>query len=576
MSIPRPEHPRPQMFRSSWQSLNGEWDFEFDFSNSGQERRIYENPAFSKKITVPFCPESELSGINHKDFIPAVWYKKSVSLTASQLDGTVLLHFGAVDYYSEIYVNARLAGRHSGGYSSFTVDITPYAVEGDNTIVVRAVDDVRSGHQPAGKQSGQHFSYGCMYTRTTGIWQSVWLEFVAKSYMKGIKLETNYKTGEVMFGAKVAGCRKDLSLRYTVSLDGKSVLTGGGELTGEISHFTFKVENPSLWDIGSPTLYDITYQLVRDRQTVDSVDSYFGIRGVEIIPGAICLNGKPVFQRLILDQGFYPDGIYTAPSDEALKQDIQFSMDLGFNGARLHQKVFEERFLYWADKMGYIVWGEQASWGININTSDAIARFLPEWLEVMERDYNHPALVGWCPFNETHDRQDNEVLRMVYLASKAFDPTRPVIDTSGYVHVETDVYDIHDYDQNPESFSARYSPENMESGKIFMNHGGYRIKSGQPYFVSEYGGIKWTNDTSAVGWGYGNEVKSFDEWIERYEGLTLGLLNSRTVCAFCYTQLTDVELELNGMYTYPRERKFPDYVYDRIRIANQTKAAIEK
>jgi hypothetical protein len=288
------------------------------------------------------------------------------------------------------------------------------------------------------------------------------------------------------------------------------------------------------------------------------------------------INGRPVFQRLVLDQGFYPDGIYTAPSDEALKRDIELSMAVGFNGARLHQKVFEERFLYWADHLGYIVWGEQASWGLAINNDEGLQHFAPEWLEVVQRDINHPAIVGWCPFNETRKTQNDLLLRAVYEITKAADPSRPVIDTSGHVHVITDIFDIHDYEQDPAVFAKKF--EGMEGDKIYNPHDiNGSFDKNIPYFVSEYGGTWWNAEEAAknasAGWGYGSRCKTLEEAYARIEGLTGALLQNKRISAFCYTQLTDVEQEQNGIFKYDRSPKFDA---SRLKAIFGGKAAIEK
>lgn len=310
---------------------------------------------------------------------------------------------------------------------------------------------------------------------------------------------------------------------------------------------------------------------------IDAVQSYFGFRTVELRDHAIWLNGRPVFQRLVLDQGYYPDGIYTAPTDADLKRDIERSIALGFNGARLHQKVFEERFLYWADQLGYLVWGEQASWGLDLTTSEGLVHFLPEWLEVVERDCNHPSIVGWCPFNETwdqvHRRADKRVLEAVYLATKAADPTRPVIDTSGNYHARTDIYDVHDYEQDVNIFAARYGAVTRET--VYEPYPDRQHYEGQPYFVSEYGGAWWAPGRKK-GWGYGKAPESEAEFARRYESLTRALMENPNICALCYTQLYDVEQEQNGLYTYERAPKFSPGIYEQIRAANSAPAGNEK
>lgn len=575
-AIPRPEYPRPQLVRPTWLNLNGVWQFEFDFGRSLKERKQYENGTFSREITVPFCPESSLSGIGYVDYIPAVWYKKTISLEASRLTGRILLHFGAVDYHTEVWVNGQPVGTHDGGYDSFTFDITCALRAGDNDIVVYAADDTLSGLQPKGKQSSTYYSRGCDYTRTTGIWQTVWLEWVPEAYISQLHITPDVANRSVILDALIAHASDGDTFTASASYEG----TEAGSLSAVVyngqAHLVLPLSILELWDLGNGRLYDVTATL----SSGDQVTSYFGMRQISVKNGAMYLNDRPVFQRLVLDQGFYPDSIYTAPSDEALARDIDLSMDLGFNGARLHQKVFEERFLYHADRKGYLVWGEHANWGLDITTSQGLEQFMPEWISIVNRDYSHPAIIGWCPFNETWDtakgtHQDDQVLRLTYLLTKQMDSTRPVIDTSGNFHVITDIYDVHDYEQEPDVFRSHYDPMAKDPNMAYETHPQRQHWEGQPYFVSEYGGTWWSSDTTGNNWGYGNRPDSEDEAIRRITGLTQALLENPRICALCYTQLYDVEQEQNGLYTYGREPKFSPENYEAIRRTLRAKAAIE-
>jgi len=590
----RPEHPRPQMTRPTWRSLNGSWDFVEDFGHSGFDRKFYELPpgkGFGAFIQVPFCRESPLSGIGHKDFCPAVWYRNAFLLDAKELRGRTLLHFGAVDYKATVYVNGKKAGVHLGGYVSFTVDITRFETPGENSLVVAAEDDSRSGRQPAGKQSGLYQSYGCLYTRTTGIWQSVWLEFVPERYITRYTVVPNPEDESAFLTVETSpGCH-GMPVEVRVSREGAPTVTESAVVTGNTAFLKLPVKNPALWDVGQPNLYDLRLRLGEDE-----VEGYFGMRSVALTGNAILLNGRPVFQRLVLDQGYWPDTLLTAPSDEALARDIELALDAGFNGARIHQRVPEERFYYHADRLGYLVWGEFGDWGVQGygppgDNQRPPASFLAQWVEAVRRDRNHPSIVGWCPLNETyqvlHDRitQLDDVTAAMYWATKAADPTRPVIDASGYSHRVrgVDVYDSHSYEQDPAAFRAEQA--GLAEGRPFANrHEGRAISlpfEGQPYFVSEYGGIWWNAELAAAGaeqrgddesWGYGERVRTAEEWQERFAGLTQVLLDDPLMFGYCYTQLTDTFQEENGLYDF---RRHPKHDMERIRRVQTQRAAYE-
>ena len=573
--IPRSEYPRPQFARENWLNLNGEWEFEIAHGASGREHGMEGRP-LSGRILVPFCPESALSGVGYRDFMREVWYARSFTLPRGAEGGRAFLNFGAVDYECEVWVNGVSCGTHTGGYASFRLEITGAVKPGENRVAVCARDDTAANDRPRGKQSDRYASYGCVYTRTTGIWQTVWLEWTGKTMIESVRLTPDAANGTVTVEARVSGPARGTRLTARASYGDKAVGEACADTSLGSAVLQIAVSEKHLWEIGRGELYGLSFALERDGAVLDSAESYFALRTVSFDGMKCLINGRPVFQRLVLDQGFYPDGIYTAPTDDDLKADILRAMDMGFNGARLHQKVFEQRFLYWADKLGYMVWGEFPSWGCDPADPAASRRFLREWLEVLERDYNSPCIVGWCPWNETWEESRGGMreatLREAYLVTKSFDRTRPVIDTSGGYHTLTDVFDVHDYDQDPSSFAAHYGKGTLPIYDRFGPEGSRKEKyAGGPVFVSEYGGIAW--DAGSSGWGYGQAPSSPEEFIARYKGLTDALLDNPDHMGLCYTQLTDVEQERNGLYTYDRRPKFDPAV---IRAITSRKAACEE
>ena len=568
--IPRPEHPNPQFERKSWLNLNGEWFFEEDTGDSGIDRKFYERDDLSGKIIVPFCPESELSGIGKKDFMRCVWYIKKFTVPASEKGKNVILHFGAVDYDSYVYINGKKACHHVGGYASFSVDITKYLNDGENKITVCARDDSRKSIA-RGKQSACFYSQGCDYTRTTGIWQTVWLEFVPKSYIKNVKFFPSIEQQSLVIEATTIGKAKFTAI---ATYEGKEVGKVECELDECTTSITMPLSELHLWEVGNGRLYDLklTYG-------DDEVSSYFGMRSTKFAGNKYYLNNKETFLVTVLDQGFYKKGIYTAETEEELVRDIDLSMDAGFNGARLHQKVFEKRFLYNCDKKGYMVFGEIGNWGLDYSDMETLPAFVNEWMEVIERDFNHPSIIGWCPLNETWDfynrHQNDDYIRVCYNITKSADKTRPCVGTSGNYQVVSDIYDIHDYIQEKDKFEKIYLAKTVEElceeyDKTHESVSKYQKSldyKDLPIYVSEYGGIQW--DVEGVGgWGYGNGPKTEEEYFERYEYLTKALLESPHVCGLCYTQLYDVEQEVNGIYTYERKPKFD---ISRIRKINQSR-----
>ena len=566
---PRAEYPRPQFERADWVNLNGEWSFALDLSDSGRDRDFYNSKGFEQRITVPFAPESKLSGIGYTDFINSVWYQRMIQIPSAWQGKRVKLNFGAVYYESEVYIDGRFVGRHYGGSDSFAFDITDFVSDGkEHSIVVHAESDLRSGTQPGGKQSTNYYSYGCSYTRTTGIWQTVWMEAVDDMALERVQVVTDIDNEQIVVIPTYYNVAGGNTLSVEVR-DGGKVVAHAESAAVQGVPVVVALKKAKLWSPESPFLYDVVYE-VKDAEgkTLDRVDAYVGMRKVHIDGNKIYLNNKPYYQRLVLDQGFYPDGIWTAPSDEALKHDIEMSKAAGFNGARLHQKVFEERFHYWADKLGYIVWGEMASWDKDFNSVAAARNFLSEWGNIVMRDRNHPALIVWTPFNEEFGVPSNEAGRFltdVYNETRRLDPTRPVNTVSGGIYVISDFCTAHCYEQDGARLHSMlfdgekfYQPQGPNGGfdrairKLYYD-------GSLPYLLDEFGGIKCaeTQPEGGNSWGYGNAAPTREDFYTRLEALVKAIVDhSDKICGFCYTQLTDVEQEQNGVYYYDRGEKF--------------------
>ena len=602
-AVPRPEYPRPQVVRDRWLNLNGSWEFEVDAGDSGLERGLRERP-LAGTITVPFAPESELSGVENTDFLEAVWYRREVTIPADWSDVAddthVLLHFGAVDHDTTVWVNGTEVVRHRGGFTPFTADLFGVAEPGDTVTVVVRARDHRDIPQARGKQSGLYGNHDCHYTRTTGIWQTVWMEPVPGASLRRPRITPDLGSRALDVRAPLTQNRRGHRVVVTVSDADGVVATESTPADLDLApsvRVVIPADRVRPWSTQDPHLYGVEVEL-HDAAgaVVDSVRSYAGLRSVAIEGKAIRINGEPVFQRLVLDQGYWPESLMTAPSDAALLRDIELSLRAGFNGARLHQKVFEERFLFHADRLGYLVWGEFGDWGVSGqgavgHNQQPTASFTTQWLEVLERDHSHPSIVGWCPLNETHQNLHDrltvldDVTRGMFLATKLADPSRPVIDASGYAHrvLETDVWDSHSYEQDPAAFARDMA--GLAEGRPWENRRDdgaamslpYR---GQPYFVSEYGGIWWNpeaaaaagNDT-AESWGYGQRVADEEEFHSRFRGLTEVLLGDPLMFGYCYTQLTDVFQEQNGIYRFDRTEKLD---VARVRDVQLQVAAVEQ
>lgn len=566
------DYPRPQWVRDEWQLLNGEWSFRFDDSFEGEGNKWYSKLHADRTIQVPFTYETKASGIGEEQFHPCVWYERNVSIPAAVSGKRVMLHFQAVDYLAKLWVNGVYIGSHEGGYSAFSFDITDAVELGeDNRITVR-VEDGNSTMQPRGKQRWIDKNYGCWYVQTTGIWQSVWLEYVDVYHVNSTKITPKLEDASVTFEYELGSTIRSfegLTLQTIIRYDGKLIRSTETHVDRKFIKVDLSVMNDvgewkvHAWHPNHPNLYDAEVILKKDGQPVDTVYTYFGMRSIRIKGNRVLLNNYVYYQRLLLDQGYWEDTHLTPPSEEALIDDIEKTLALGFNGVRKHQKLEDPRFLYWADRKGLLVWSEfPAAYEFG---DDAVHRLTKEWTEVVRQHYNHPSIVTWVPFNESWgiknvstDRKQQQFTESIYHLTKAYDQMRPVVVNDGWEHTVSDIITLHDYEELGTVLEARYKDKDAllscevshdKSRYAFAN--GYSYK-GQPVMISEYGGIAFKSE---AGWGYGNQVKNDEEFLARYEGITQAIKNLDYVSGFCYTQLTDVQQEVNGLLTIHREPK---------------------
>jgi beta-galactosidase/beta-glucuronidase len=565
-ATPRPEFPEPQFQRELWQNLNGPWEFEFDDSNAGLDADWASGShKFSRTITVPFCFESHLSGIGDPSFHPWIWYRRAVTVPEAWKGKRVLLHFGAVDYRAMVWVNGRMAGRHEGGNVPFALDITPL-LKAANIITLRAEDPPTDRSIPRGKQYWEPKSRGIFYTRTSGIWQTVWMEPVSDTHLERVRI-TPSLDGAVRFEASIARPQSDVEFHVSVRHGSEVVASAMTRAAGSPSAATLAVNDPRLWTPQSPQLYDVVLELRRAGGVIDRVNSYFGFRSVSAENGRILLNGRPIYFKTVLDQGYWPESILTPPSDEAIQYDIKMTKQMGFNGARKHQKIEDPRFLYWADRMGFLVSAEMAN--AQLFNEDYVARFTREWLEAVARDYNHPSIIIWAPINESwgvpnlRDPRQQNHLKSLYTLTHALDPTRLVIDNEGWEHTNmTDLFAMHDYARTGELLFQKYrdlgkpgAPVPTVSRASLIP--GYSY-NGTPFYLSEFGGIAYIPPGHKVpeeAWGYSGVEKTPEGALERLRGIYSAIARL-PFAGICYTQITDVEQEVNGLMTFDRKLKF--------------------
>ena len=566
------KHPNPQVFRKDFISLDGEWKFAFDNDDVGLVEKWYKCKDFPLNIRVPFVYQSKLSGINKSDFCEVVWYKHSFNLTEDFFNKNIILNFAAVDYECDVWVNSRHATHHIGGYSSFKADITELLNCGDNEIVLRVVDRDFAKENMRGKQLWSNDDFGCWYKRYTGIWQSVWIEAVSKVHIEKFILRSDIDANTVGLKAELKGFTPDEILRADIEIQVNDI---------KIAHASFDVHNGYIneqisvdcrnfpmrgsewWSPENPTLYQMLITIKNDDDTLDEVQTYFGMRKIEASDGRVLLNNFPFYHRSILNQGYYPEGYITAEDDDRIISDIKLIKSMGYNAMRVHQKIESPHFLYWCDRMGIVVWEEMPS--MYQYRELQAHNIIGEITAVIERDINHPCILTWVLFNESwgvlqvrFDRQQQNFTKGVYYTVKSIDPTRFVVTNDGWQQTDTDLVTIHDYSAYGKEISERYNSEKYDIGenpaagpRRFAFAEGYSY-SGQPVMLTEFGGISYANDG---GWGYNDKVKNEEEFIVRFESLTHAIRRIPYMVGFCFTQFTDVENEQNGLLTIDREPK---------------------
>lgn len=581
IEIDRQSSPRPDFYRQDWTSLDGEWDFCFDDSDRGQRERWFEKglPG-AELILVPFCYQCERSGIRDKSRHERMWYQCSFNLAGPGTGERVLLHFGAVDYEARVWVNGCQAGAHRGGGCGFTLDITDYVVKGDkNRLTVRAEDKYEC-MQPRGKQFWDEDAQRIWYTPTSGIWQSVWIENTGGAYLESAYITPDIDRRQAGIEFSVNGSAVGLDMRMQLFYKGKSIKEIFTNVPGRNFRVTLDMQEEDYadeihyWSPEHPNLYGIRYELLRDGRTEDVVDSYFGMRKISVRGGEILLNNRPYYQKLVLDQGYWPDTLMTPPDLDALRFDIEMTKRMGFNGVRKHQKMEDPRFYYLADTLGLLVWAEMPS-GYEF-CSGEITNLVSEWMEFVKQSYNHPSIITWVPFNESwgirnvlNDVRQQEFVRTLYHLTKAFDPGRLVSSNDGWEQLEdSDICGIHDYIPDGEGFAAKY--KNLEqllkgtaAGRMVYADGNMHKK--QPIMITEYGGVAFES-RDEKSWGYYGAVKSEEEFLKRYGDITDAIKNCPDICGYCYTQLSDVMQEANGLMDF---RRRPKADVEKIREINE-------
>jgi beta-galactosidase/beta-glucuronidase len=585
-------YPRPQLRREDWSSLNGVWEFEIDLEGN---QRDPTQLAWSGSIRVPFSPETRQSGVADNGLYRACWYRRVFEAPALAPGERLLLHFGAVDYQATVWFNGVRLGEHEGGYAPFWFDITDHidASRVEQQIIVRAEDDPTDLEKPRGKQDWQLEPHSIWYPRTTGIWQTVWLERVPEVRINQLTWTANVERWEIGLDASILAPLGS-KLRLGVKLRMADLVLAHDHYTvvaGEV-HRRIALSDPGiddfrnelLWSPSTPRLIDAELELTDMTGTrIDRVRSYTALRTIAVHRNTLLLNGRPYMLRMVLDQGYWPDTGITPPSDEALRRDIELTKQMGFNGVRKHQKIEVPRYLYWADKLGLLVWEEMPS--AYRFSKRSVERLTEQWMEILQRDVSHPCIMAWVPFNESwgvpnlpDSAPERNYVRALYYLTKTHDPSRPVVGNDGWESVATDIIGIHDYDANHERIARRYFAHDVlpklfkrerPGGRALMIEGHSRRE--HPIVLSEFGGIALkANDNT---WGY-TRAEGIEGFRQAFTHLLRVVRKLEALSGFCYTQLTDTYQEANGLLYADRTPKLPIDVIFRAIAGNELDAGV--
>ena len=566
------KYPRPQFIRKKWWDLNGDWQFAFDDQDIGKNNQTFlQDDFYPMVINVPFSYHTKNSGIQILENHSIVWYKKSVHLH-KQEHKRYILNFGAVDYQCDIYINDQHIFHHIGGHTPFEVDITD-SVSDDFTIIVRVKDD-NLVSQPIGKQSWKDTNFLCWYTRTIGIWQNVWLEEVGMVYLTDLRMTPDIDNASLEIDAFINDHDPEVYLVGEVSFEGHFIQRFMSSFKGKRARFSVDVSDDQsnfrlhFWHPDTPNLYDISFKLVHKDEVIDDVQSYFGMRRINAFKNKIYLNNQEFYQKLILDQGYFPDGGLTGTKQE-LFEDIRKIKEMGFNGARKHQKIEDDRYMYLCDKIGLVMWAEFPSSFEYSSVSNE--NILKEFHAFIKKHYNHPSVICYTLLNESwginevySNKQEQDFTNGLYYLTKSLDSTRLVVGNDGWEHTLTDILTIHDYNSDATSLKESYqdiieasngSPSKTSNRHCFCE--GYSYQ-GIPVMISEFGGVAFNVNfqESEQAWGYGERLNDKAAVLEKIRDLHQAVMDIDGVCGFCYTQLTDVEQEINGLLDHQHQYKF--------------------